>query len=914
MGMSSRLSYICFVVALAALASCAERLRPEAEPGEDRAIEVGVDAVLMSVSSDIAPLGQAEVPVKAEETTSRPAEQVSWLIQPLKQGLDITYGLVGNKATEKVAILKLQGGTENDLYYDTNKNSGYAVYTFNYRDSDGTLTSEKAEWLGNGPHYFEGVHVPNRIRYSTNASELDNDRTDFNGVANVKAVKLLTTDQSDDAEVGDDNSLGNYVLLSHYLGMPANTKISATVSRILLPFRHRLSHVLAYILIDPTLGTTIKGYTPMERNEAGEVTVCDEPSTSSIRFCNVDVLRGVHDVYDENTKLHTLTPDWAEKVRKVVPHFYGELESIAVYMHIEKEKYIYPSNKDYSGIDNWYTNTYNKSISAGKTPEQAASEAQKATGYSKKVYTRVPVYDLIVRPTYTSYETVMYDEKGYENENERQALASRKNKIDFEITLTNGLSYQKEFVFDLDANYETIVYLTINREGIDYNSSGADTWIENSKEDYYYGVDNKNGNTLSKAGSSWQRAFTRRKDSYVGDGGDKVTDGGFYDEGTDNGKPGSGANAGGNDDATGQYLSEATWIRYFSQAYKGGEHHGDYFILSYDITIDARSLPDDFVFTGHLDAFGQDDRKYHSITLTNTGTSWKEYVETTDYELETLYRSIPSEAYSDDFGEVYSLPELYTMTHYDDVYYTQEECDLKNKDHLVPYIKTPAEYYESVDEYNAAKGTTLTQDDFDKLTDEDKIKTPAVVKNPGDEGYVPHYEDGYTPITTSDIKTASYDVYTLAYPSIADVMNGTENYYVRINDTDPYEYALYNEARGRPSKLYKMIQHTSGTALFAGLDGKYTTNQEQGLTPWEANVHKETVTVGGKTNTFWIPYKDETSGWRAEVMNLTLKGAKLFREGAVESGMVTGNVENCKDGADGTERVEDHTPAMPKYY
>ena len=111
-----------------------------------------------------------------------------------------------------------------------------------------------------------------------------------------------------------------------------------------------------------------------------------------------------------------------------------------------------------------------------------------------------------------------------------------------------------------------------------------------------------------------------------------------------------------------------------------------------------------------------------------------------------------------------------------------------------------------------------------------------------------------------------------------------------------------------------MIQHTSGTALFAGLDGKYTTNQEQGLTPWEANVHKETVTVGGKTNTFWIPYKDETSGWRAEVMNLTLKGAKLFREGAVESGMVTGNVENCKDGADGTERVEDHTPAMPKYY
>ena len=197
--MRSRLSYICFAVALVALASCAERLRPEHGPGEDRAIEVGVDAVLMSVSSDIAPLGQTDVPVKADETTSRPAEQVSWLIQPLKQGLDITYGLVGNKATEKVAILKLQGGTANDLEYDTHPISGYAVYSFNYRAADGTPTSDKAQWLGNGPHYFEGVHVPNRIRYSTNASELDNDRTDFNGVAEVKAARLLTTDQSDDA-------------------------------------------------------------------------------------------------------------------------------------------------------------------------------------------------------------------------------------------------------------------------------------------------------------------------------------------------------------------------------------------------------------------------------------------------------------------------------------------------------------------------------------------------------------------------------------------------------------------------------------------------------------------------------------------------------------------------------------------
>ena len=44
-------------------------------------------------------------------------------------------------------------------------------------------------------------------------------------------------------------------------------------------------------------------------------------------------------------------------------------------------------------------------------------------------------------------------------------------------------------------------------------------------------------------------------------------------------------------------------------------------------------------------------------------------------------------------------------------------------------------------------------------------------------------------------------------------------------------------------------------------------------------------------------------------MNLTVKGAKLFKEGAV----ITGNVDNCKDGADGTDIVPDHIPALPKY-
>ena len=40
----------------------------------------------------------------------------------------------------------------------------------------------------------------------------------------------------------------------------------------------------------------------------------------------------------------------------------------------------------------------------------------------------------------------------------REALANRTNQIDFLITLENGLTYEKTFVFDLDANYETVVY------------------------------------------------------------------------------------------------------------------------------------------------------------------------------------------------------------------------------------------------------------------------------------------------------------------------------------------------------------------------------------------------------------------------------------------------------------------------
>ena len=63
-----------------------------------------------------------------------------------------------------------------------------------------------------------------------------------------------------------------------------------------------------------------------------------------------------------------------------------------------------------------------------------------------------------------------------------------------------------------------------------------------------------------------------------------------------------------------QYVSEDTWIELFSEAYEGGAHHGDYFILTKDMTIPFSALPEDFVFTGHLDGLD------HTLTFTGFGS------------------------------------------------------------------------------------------------------------------------------------------------------------------------------------------------------------------------------------------------------------------------------------------------------
>lgn len=788
----------------------------------DNIINIGVDASGLSVSSSMAPLGGNSTRAAGE---TKPAEEVSWLVQPLKNGLDITYGRVpttnNSDKHEDVAILKLSDASgdgitmkgETDNLYATNSNSGYAIYSFTYRTGGGP-----AKWYDNGPHYFEGVHVPNRIRYNSSISEIESDRPVFNGESSVKKVTDLTKDQSGNVESGDNNQLSNYYLLAHYLGMPANTQISATVSRILLPFRHRLAHVLAYIIIDPALGAKIKGYENIETDETKPFR--DNPLNSEIRFCNVDVLAGVKDVLNAN-EVHTLTPTWAEKVRKVVPHFYEEADEVVVYESTKKK--IYPKSEGYegeNGVHAKYTNAYNAAKTAGKSDEDAAKDAKTACGgYEQKKYHTVPVYDLIVRPTYTSYDNVMYDEEGYDVVSMRTALANRKNKIDFQVGLDNGLNYEKEFVFDLDANHETVVYLHISREGVDYNDSGSKLWEETSCNDEHYGVDNQNGHILSQAGSSWQRAFYNADLSDA----DKITDGGFYDEHTT-----------GEDGTSGQYITDATWKKYFLEAHEGGAHHGDYFVLARDITIDAAELPSDgLVFTGHLDGFTtHPTRGYHTITLQNGG-SIVQCSPTVSDVLSKLY---------EDASATTRVPQLYWMI---------ERAQAPIRVNYIP-MGEPIAF------------------DMDKIYPSDLTT----------EGRIIFYKD------------------------------------------DNGEYQLYTNRN-----FYKKTT----SFLFAGLNGVYETNQERGQTPWEANVHKETQTINNVSYTYWLPYKDAVSGtgWRAEVMNLTVIGGSMFPESVyvyedtdnnpetpdVRTGYnvtkVSGNVNNCKENS--TVKVMNHIPAMPRY-
>lgn len=802
------------------------------------------------------------------------AETIDWLVQPLEQGLDITYGLSGvlkAESNEDVAILKL-----------TNKTTTPATYTFYYR-KDGVkhrTETEKAIWYNNGYHYFQGVHVPERIRYITNVSEVD---------ASGKAPDLMF-DQHNDNATGADSELGNYTLLSHYLGMPANYKLTATVERIKLPFRHRLARVVAFVLIDPELHTKLKGYSLTDGK--------DDPNTTSLRFCNVKVLQGVKDVVDNASQHHTLTPTW-KSARKVVPHFDGERGS-----------YNYKTQTSLDEDFKMYVGT-----SEGKAEElyptsntwKSYHDASDHKGYKEINYGKVPVYDIIVRPTYKTWEDVMYDEEGYvqDSESTLRSIASTSNSIDFEIELENGLRYEKTFEFDLNANYQTVVYLRISREKVDYDDAGSEIWVEEKRNDGWYGTDNENGNTLSYAGSSWQRAYTfgaevgeNHTDANHQDG---VTDGHFYN-----------ATSSAEDQEKAQYFTSAyqgIWVEKFLQAYKEGKHHGDYFVLQSNISIDARLIPEDFIFTGHLD--GQDK----IITLTNVGEkvvdqdAWDEdnyLIATEDDYAGVLYEKNGSGEYL-----TYNIPELYIKIHHDAVKYTEEEAATINALHLIDYVK-PAEYYNQ-DEINAAKAIVEAEDYVEgsnpdaedvaaKTTDD--IKTPAVEIHPNEDGYVTTYDSGYTPIDENTIKTSEYDEYIKQDITVAQLMNSDVSYYIKL-DGDSYEIYPKPTLYANHPIHHDEIWHTSPAYLFAGLNGEYTTKQEGNsslpASEWEANVHKET----NKT-TVWVP----TLGYRAEVLNVQMAdGATLFKTDA----HITGNVQNCFNlTADGKVSVT-NTPNIPQY-
>lgn len=866
---------------MSVLTACNDEI-PSGTDNEDDSGVIHVGGIdtsdALSISSDV-----------ITRAAKKDAETVDWLIDALKNGLDITYGKVADteeERQEKVAILRLEDSDKTNVGNpDYDKEGDYAVYTFNLRAENGDRSDTPAKWRGNGPHYFEGLYVPSEIRYTDAVSEIE---------VTSKAPNLSS-----------DQSGNNYTLLSHYLGMAANTRLQATIERVKLPFRHRMAHVAAYILIDPVLGgAKIEGYKGKLHDQTTE-----DPKTSAIYFRNVKVLSGVKDEYNNITKLHTLTPQW-EQASRVTPHFLGEHSSKDCRIFSDKyraddgitydeTKFIMFKNNDVSTTselaniypssdktsDKWktaYNAWYAKYNDGTKTDEtEKINHANSTSGYTRVVYDKVPVYDIIVRPTYTSVDSVMYDENL--GTMTKEQFANITNQIDFDITLDNGLQYTKEFEFDLDANYQTVVYLRISREKVDYNDSGSAKWIEYSREDGYYGVNNKNGNTLSKAGSSWQRAYTYGYQVSETPGNiNGVTDGQFYNASNSH-----------EENENAQYFTSTykdQWVEKFLQAYKEGKHHGDYFALRDNIEIDARLIPKDFVFTGHLDA--QDK----TITLTHTGEQAYKTAESlegvfTKEGNEYVLYNVPNQLYrKNDTREYYSSDEIIEINN---TYYVKSTVNIK-----------PAIYY-SVEEIEQAKaiieaegykaGDNPEAEITAKKTIED-IKTPE------------QYDTSHaTSANVGDVKSGSI-TYDIVSPTL-DIVLGNDNLFLDDRGQSSFSH---------PTALYQK-SHESPAYLFAGLNGEYITAQENAEKAgtsiynnqnvvWEANVHKETnskdMNGTGASKEHWVP----TIGYRAEVLNVRMVSpAVLFKDTPTP---YNGNVQNCWNGA---TKIPNVTPALPDY-
>ena len=828
------------------------------------------------------------------------AEDVPWLIAPLKQGMSITYGrTVDNSKVSKVAILTLQFNGDGSIKYAEDKDfeGGMAAeYTFFYKykkygtsSEAETTPSTTAQWFDNGAHFFEGLNVPARL---------------VNGASNFPSD--LTTDQHDDADgkQTDDSykeaDMGNYTLLSHYLSMPSNYTINATVKRIKLPFRHRLARVLAYILIDPTMvhsdaGKTrvkIQGY---KKDANGVATTEENPSTSEIKFCNVKLLDYVQ---NNGNADQPYQPVWTEQ-RKVIPHFVGERgsyddsknhyvnnavkDNFIAYYNTSKKNYIYPTSSE------WAT-AYGKSYN---------DETNLSTDgmYERIQYGLVPVYDLIVRPTYTTLGRVMYDEATSASVTS-QKLLDETNQIEFEITLDNGLQYSKVFEFDLDANYQTVVYLRISHERVDYDESGSDLWVEDTGYDDYYGVNNKNENNLSFAGSGWQRAYTN-KSKTIG-----ITDGHYYLQD--------------DEDPFAQYVDDATWIEMFLQAHEGGKHHGDYFILDNDIKIPKAAIPENFVFTGHLDGLD------HTITLTN-GSYTAPYDSYVAYDDAAFTKYVQS---GDNYVEfVPATGVTYCQKGEGDTYtaianmdsYAGSTIYTKQTNESYNYTLATLEQIKAI----STEGTVYCLSDNSVINDiatyvSDKL---ATIRTKGDDDTFSVVSE----LSSLDTKKTYYKKNGDSYEAIPSLSEYFGIYIRSTVYTDTYT----------PICLYKKV-HVKGVVygdgsdatdgfLFTGLNGKYETAQEktEGYTgKWEANVHYE----NGK----WVPYKTTTDGWRAEIINTNIKGGTVFKSGVYNettkqyTTAVTGYVHNCWTNGTtfyttthkwdaGATKVQDYTPSIPEY-
>lgn len=565
------------------LTACSEALPPEIDPGEaqpGQAIQVG--GVVMPGLS---------VQVETKAQTETPAEEVAWLKTPLSAGLDVFYGL-REKFHDNTRNAKLR-------WKESEGTGGTGEYTF--YDVE---TQNPAQWLGNGSHLFRGVYVPSAVRATGDTPPTD---------------RLWVKDQSPEATT-EKPATTNYDHLNHYLAMRANLQIAATLGRIQLPYHHRLARVLTVVLIDPELSleegktVTLRGYELIDGK--------DDPQSTWIRMDRVDVLDYVSSSPAARAEgaVTMWYPRWTT-ARNVTPHFFGVVGSLdkefnelykdlLVFRDTKTDDLYFPTTDGWDAMRKTYLACYDQYKDQYKD-KQAELEAQikKETGLTCINYGKAPCYDLILRPTYTSEAMVMYDEaENIDAGTTRKELAAKTNGITYVVELSNNLRYSERIDIDLDAGYQTVVYLRIDREQVDFNQTVAEEWRMVEKADGYYGVNNQHGDRLSIAGGSWQRAYR------MGTLADApITDGSEYNE---NGHPDHYQDQKpGETHRDGQYLSEESWRKAFFEAKEGDKHHGDYFVLTQDITIDVSTIPADFVFTGHLDGRG------HTITLTGTRTS-----------------------------------------------------------------------------------------------------------------------------------------------------------------------------------------------------------------------------------------------------------------------------------------------------